>query len=112
MTQVDVGNGQVANVELRAGQDPAEVAAAFCSDRHLPLAVIEPLAAHLREQLAMAVEQEAARGGTGATPGSAGRKVGCPLALQLTPPLPQLATEALHCPLASADQPNSDAITA
>ncbi|GFR40398.1 hypothetical protein Agub_g950 [Astrephomene gubernaculifera] len=51
VTTVDVGGGASERIEVRAGENPEDVARAFCQQHHLPDAIIAPLAAHLDENL-------------------------------------------------------------
>lgn len=52
VTTVDIGGGAAARVEVRQGDDPADVARAFCARHGLPEAIVMPLAQHLEENLA------------------------------------------------------------
>jgi hypothetical protein len=52
VTTVDIGAGRSDRLEIRRGDDPAEVAAAFAAKHNLPTAVIPRLAAHLRDNVA------------------------------------------------------------
>lgn len=52
VTTVDIGEGRAGRVEVRAGDDPVDVARAFCSRHGLPDAIVMPLALHLEENLA------------------------------------------------------------
>ncbi|KAK9799846.1 hypothetical protein WJX73_009342 [Symbiochloris irregularis] len=51
VTTVDIGDGKAASIELHEGDDPVEVAQAFCKTHGLPDGVVAPLAAHLQEHL-------------------------------------------------------------
>ncbi len=51
LTTVDIGNGRSDKIEIRKGDDPAEVARAFCGKHGLPEAVLGPLTEHLLENL-------------------------------------------------------------
>lgn len=52
VTTVDIGEGRAGRIEVRQGDDPIDVAAAFCSRHGLPEAIVLPLAQHLEDNLA------------------------------------------------------------
>lgn len=52
VTTVDIGEGRQGRVEVRAGDDPVDVARAFCARHGLPEAIVLPLAQHLEDNLA------------------------------------------------------------
>lgn len=60
VTTVDIGEGRQGRVEVRAGDDPIDVARAFCARHGLPEAIVLPLAQHLEDNLA---ESAAGAGG-------------------------------------------------
>lgn len=51
VTTVELGGGRTGTVEVRAGDDPADIARAFCARHGLPDTVVAPLALHLKENL-------------------------------------------------------------
>ena len=52
VTTVDIGEGRQGRIEVRVGDDPVDVARAFCQRHGLPEAIVLPLAQHLEEKLA------------------------------------------------------------
>lgn len=60
VTTVDIGEGRQGRVEVRASDDPIDVARAFCARHGLPEAIVLPLAQHLEDNLA---ESAAGAGG-------------------------------------------------
>ncbi|GBF97125.1 hypothetical protein Rsub_10136 [Raphidocelis subcapitata] len=61
ITTVDIGEGNSDKIEVRAGDDPLDLARAFVHKHALPEAVVEALAQHLHENLRQAAAaQEAA----------------------------------------------------
>lgn len=52
VTTVDIGEGKAGRIELRLGDDPVDVARAFCARHNLPDTIVLPLAQHLEENLA------------------------------------------------------------
>lgn len=51
VTTVELGGGRTGTVEVRAGDDPLDVARQFCAYHGLPDTVVAPLALHLQENL-------------------------------------------------------------
>lgn len=51
VTTVDIGEGRSGRIEIREGDDPTEVAWAFCQAHGLSEAIIGPLAAHLQDNI-------------------------------------------------------------
>jgi hypothetical protein len=74
VTTVDIGGGAAARVEVRQGDDPADVARAFCARHGLPEAIVLPLAQHLEENLAETNAERAQADGDARAgqPGAAG----------------------------------------
>ena len=60
VTTVDIGEGQAGRIELRLGDDPIDVARAFCLRHGLPDTIVLPLAQHLEDNLAEGAAAEAA----------------------------------------------------
>jgi len=52
VTTVDIGEGRQGRIELRLGDDPVDVARAFCNRHGLPETIVLPLAQHLEDNLA------------------------------------------------------------
>ncbi|KAI3431406.1 hypothetical protein D9Q98_004459 [Chlorella vulgaris] len=67
VTTVDIGEGRAGRIEVCLGDDPIDVATAFCARHGLPEAIVLPLAQHLEENLA---ENEAAAAEAAGTPNS------------------------------------------
>ncbi|PRW39076.1 expressed ef-hand domain-containing isoform A [Chlorella sorokiniana] len=55
VTTVDIGEGRQGRVEVREGDDPVDVARAFCARHGLPEAIVLPLAQHLEDNLAESI---------------------------------------------------------
>ncbi len=55
VTTVDIGEGRQGRVEVRAGDNPIDVARAFCARHGLPEAIVLPLAQHLEDNLAESI---------------------------------------------------------
>ncbi len=51
VTTVDIGNGKSDRIEIRRGDDPADLALAFCQLHSLPEGVLGPLTEHLLDNL-------------------------------------------------------------
>jgi hypothetical protein len=54
ITTVDIGEGNSDKIEVRAGDDPLDLAHAFVNKHALPEAVVEALAQHLHDNLRQA----------------------------------------------------------
>lgn len=64
VTTVDIGEGRAGRIEVCVGDDPVDVARAFCARHGLPEAIVLPLAAHLEENLAGSAAGTPLRGGS------------------------------------------------
>ncbi|KXZ44639.1 hypothetical protein GPECTOR_64g133 [Gonium pectorale] len=62
VTTVDVGGGTSDRIEVRAGQNPEDVARAFCLRHNLPEGIVGPLAQHLEQNLRKAASRRLAGG--------------------------------------------------
>ena len=51
VTTVDIGGGKSDKIEIRRGDDPADLARAFCDRHSLPEGVLGPLTEHLLDNL-------------------------------------------------------------
>lgn len=51
VTTVDIGGGKSDKIEIRRGDDPADLARAFCERHGLPEGVLAPLTEHLLDNL-------------------------------------------------------------
>ncbi len=51
VTTVDIGNGRSDKIEIKRGDDPADLARDFCQRHSLPDGVLGPLTEHLLENL-------------------------------------------------------------
>ncbi|KAL4440425.1 hypothetical protein ABPG75_003426 [Micractinium tetrahymenae] len=69
VTTVDIAEGRAARIEVRLGDDPVDVARAFCARHGLPDTIVLPLAHHLEENLAEHAAAEAAAGASGLAEG-------------------------------------------
>ncbi len=72
VTTVDISEGQAARIEVRLGDNPVDVARAFCMRHGLPDTIVLPLAQHLDENLAehAAAAAGAANSTEGSSPGA------------------------------------------
>ncbi|KAL4431755.1 hypothetical protein ABPG77_002971 [Micractinium sp. CCAP 211/92] len=72
VTTVDISEGQAARIEVRLGDNPVDVARAFCMRHCLPDTIVLPLAQHLEENLAehAAAAAGAANSAEGGSPGA------------------------------------------
>eukprot|EP00955_Chlamydomonas_euryale_P102714 365441-Chlamydomonas_euryale.AAC.4 len=90
LTTVDIGGGRSDKIEIRKGDNPAEIARSFCERHSLPEAVLTPLTEHLLENLRKASRSLSEKrpqvscdpanggesGGMGSEGGGAGLEVG------------------------------------
>ncbi len=60
VTTVDIGGGRSDRIEVRRGDDPSDVARAFCTRHGLPPAIVAPLTGHLEDNLRKAAAAAAA----------------------------------------------------
>jgi hypothetical protein len=65
ITTVDIGDGKSDKIEVRAGDDPLDLARDFVSRHGLPDAIVEALGQHLRDNLRDAAAAQEAQGGWG-----------------------------------------------
>lgn len=74
VTTVDIGGGKSDRIEVRRGDDPGDVARAFCSRHGLPPAIVAPLTGHLEDNLKKAAAAAAASAAGAAVGAGAGKE--------------------------------------
>ncbi|KAG2497694.1 hypothetical protein HYH03_004431 [Edaphochlamys debaryana] len=102
VTTVDIGGGLSERIEVRAGEDPIDVARLFCAKHGLPEAIIGPLAAHLDDNMKKAVSQQGGKSSDGRSSPHGNLPPGSPLGPPMHTESPKPAAGGMPPPPTSA----------